>query len=360
MSDRHDKCGDIAFSSRVRLARNLKNIPFPERLSDHLASDVASRISKATKALMKDETWRDLELSSIDPLHRQALVERHLVSREMIGGRHDARLLIRDDEKLGVLVNEEDHMRIQALRPGFDLEDAYVDASELARRLEGELDIALDPLYGYLTCCPTNVGTGMRASVMVHLPALARANLIPKLLQTLSRSGFTLRGYSGEGSSAEGDLFQISNQVTLGRSERDILADLSEITAQVIDSEKRSRQAFYDADPLAYEDRVARAYGILTNAVTISHEEATTLLSTLREGVERGLRSIPAVETLNALQLIIGPANVAWRENLEPDFRGADAIRADLIRKQLNDEINDDNEKDKHKNEANDNDVNRD
>lgn len=327
--------GDIAFSSRVRLARNLKDIPFPERLDDKQAAEVSKKISDAALRLAGDKKWHDLALKTIDPLHRQALVERHLVSREMLGGMHDARLLIRDDERLGVLVNEEDHMRIQALRPGFDLTEAYEEAADLAARLEGILNIASLPTYGYLTCCPTNVGTGMRASVMVHLPALARADLIPKLLQTLSRSGFTLRGYSGEGSSAEGDLYQISNQVTLGRYEKDILSDLSEITLQVIDSEKRSRQAFFDADPVAYEDRVARAYGILTNAVSISHQEAMSLLSTLREGVERGVRQTPDIETINDLQLTIGPANVAWRENVEPDLRGQDALRADMIRHRL-------------------------
>lgn len=327
--------GDIAFSSRVRLARNVKDIPFPERLDDQQAADVSKKISEAAARLAGGQKWRELELASIDPLHRQALVERHLVSRELASGMHDARLLIRDDERLGVLVNEEDHMRIQALRPGFDLELAYEEAKDLADRFEEVLAIASSPTYGYLTCCPTNVGTGMRASVMVHLPALARADLIPNLLQTLSRTGFTLRGYRGEGSSAEGDLFQISNQVTLGRYENDILSDLAEITLQVIDSEKRSRQAFFDADPVAYEDRVARAYGILTNAVTISHQEAMALLSTLREGVERGVRETPDSETINDLQLNIGPANVAWQKNLEPDMRGQDALRANMIKARL-------------------------
>lgn len=332
---KQDGLTGIAFSSRIRLARNLRDIPFPERLSEDQAGEVAATVSRALHEIEAGKKWHDLDLQSIDPLHRQALVERHLVSREMTADRPHATLLVRDDERLGVLVNEEDHMRIQALRPGSDLCEAYAEAADLADRLEAKLPIAVSPRYGYLTSCPTNVGTGMRASVMLHLPALGRADLLPKLVQTLSRSGFTLRGYNGEGSRSEGDLYQISNQVTLGRAENDIIRDLNDITEQVIASENKSREAFQEADPVALGDRVGRAYGILANAQAISYEEAMQLMSALREGIELGVRTGPDMETINGILLQIGPASVQWINGREMDARSRDVARADVIKKVL-------------------------
>lgn len=332
----------IAFSSRIRLARNLRDIPFPNRMDGPSARKVVNDVRLAMQANGDNGNWHDLELRSIDALNREALRERHLISREMTRENEAAVLLVRDDERLGVLVNEEDHMRVQALRPGNRLDEAYADAASLAARLEARLPIAKSERYGYLTACPTNVGTGMRASVMLHLPALGRAGLIAKLLQTLSRSGFTLRGYDGEGSRSEGDLYQISNQVTLGRSETDILRDLKDITEQVMASERRSRQAFFEADPLAREDQVGRAFGILTNAAAISCEEAMQLLSVLREGVDLGIRTTPAIDTINSIALQIGPAGVQWRQGRTLDSKERDKARAELIQTILKENTIDD------------------
>lgn len=326
-----EACAPVVFSSRIRLARNLKAIPFPERLDETAAGQVASQVSDAVKQVVHDTKWHELPMASIDPLHRLALVERHIISREMMDETHQPTLLIRDDERLGVLVNEEDHLRIQALSPGLNLEAAFQEAHELADRIETVLPIAVSARYGYLTGCPTNVGTGMRASVMVHLPALARANMIGKLLQTLARSGFTLRGFQGEGSRSDGDLYQISNQVTLGSTETQILHDLTGIVEEVVKSERASRQTFYAAEPTQVQDRVGRAYGILRYAAKVSHSEAMMHLSALREGVELGILPGPDICSINELLLLIGPASVQWRagETLDADER--DAARAAFI-----------------------------
>lgn len=326
-----EACAPVVFSSRIRLARNLKDVPFPERLGVDQAREISTQISDAVKQVEQTTKWHELAMSSIDPVHRLALVERHIISREMVDEAHQPTLLIRDDERLGVLVNEEDHLRIQALSPGLNLDGAFQEAHDLARTVETVLPIAVSPRYGYLTGCPTNVGTGMRASVMVHLPALARANMIGRLLQTLARSGFTLRGFQGEGSRSDGDLYQISNQVTLGSTEAQILHDLSGIVEEVVKSERSSRQTFYAAEPTQMRDHVGRAYGILRYAAKISHSEAMMHLSALREGVELGILPGPDICSINELLLQIGPASVQWRagETLDADER--DAARAAFI-----------------------------
>ena len=329
--------GDVVLSSRVRLARNLTEFPFPHKLSDAAARKVADRVEEALlggNAAMKRE-FASLEMDAMEEVDRLALLEKHLVSKEFVAGGPGRRALVNRDESISMMINEEDHVRIQAMRAGLSLDETYADALRLAVLLEEKMDIGFHPKFGYSTACPTNTGTGMRASVMVHLPALTMTGYVANLIEGLRKIGFTVRGLYGENSEATGSIFQISNQITLGVSEEETITDLKRIVAQALEQERGVRKELYRLQPLTMEDRVHRAYGILKNARRMTSEEALRLLSDLRLGVSLGIVRNLREDGLNRLTLNVGPATLQKTvgRTMSPDER--DAARATAIRDSL-------------------------
>ncbi|MDI3298931.1 MAG: protein arginine kinase [Bacillota bacterium] len=328
---------DVVVSSRIRLARNLRRHPFPPRLTPAEARRVVEEVRAAlgTLRLGPSGPLELVELQALEPLERQVLVERHLVSPQHAASELPAAVAVDETESVSLMVNEEEHLRLQALAPGLQLHAAWEEADRLDDGLAERLDFAYDERLGYLTTCPTNTGTGMRASAMMHLPALVHSNQAGELVSTLARVGVVVRGIYGEGSKAHGNLFQVSNQITLGRSESEIVESLEAVVRQLVERERGARELLYREHRTELQDRVGRAYGILTHAYAISSEEALALLSTLRLGVD--LQLVPQVrpEVCNELMMAVGAASVQYREGrlLEPAER--DVRRAAMIRERL-------------------------
>ena len=265
---------DVVISSRVRLARNLEDYPFPFVLSAEGCKEVINSVSRAMISSDKYKDFNHIGLDAIDENKKQVMVERHLVSPTLIKKNEKAAVITNDEESLSIMINEEDHIRIQCLYPGLNLDKAYEIASELDDCLESNLLYSFDDDFGYLTSCPTNVGTGLRASVMMHLPALSITGYIDKIFKAVNQIGFTVRGLYGEGSESQGNLYQISNQITLGRSEEEIVKTLKELTIQIINKENEARDILLDKKKVQIEDKVYRSYGIMKNSRIMSSKEA--------------------------------------------------------------------------------------
>jgi protein arginine kinase len=329
----------IVISSRVRLARNLNKFNFPH-LHDEKSSREVLRLAKDT--LTGEEMQRQVEgidfaptkdLSSLDLM---LLVEKHLISPQLAeDGEAGSGIAINKDEALSVMVNEEDHLRLQILLPALQLKEAWSMASQVDDLLESKLDYAFDEQYGYLTCCPTNVGTGLRASVMMHLPAIAMTNQANRFFMSLSKLGFAVRGLYGEGTQAKGNLFQVSNQITLGLSEEEIIANLASVCSQIIEQEELMRDKLRKDSLARLEDLVFRSYGILTNAYIISADEAMAHLSNVRLGLDMGLLRDVQNRKLNELLVVIRPAFLRKLAGKEIDAFNRDFKRAELIRESL-------------------------
>ncbi|MBX6378221.1 MAG: protein arginine kinase, partial [Clostridia bacterium] len=300
---------DVVVSSRVRLARNLADVRFQPRQDTAESQRVVTAVEEALPELRSGGLGNLalIRLEECSPLERQALVEKHLISPQH-ARQEGAAVVVRDDEAISVMVNEEDHLRIQCLAPGFQPEAALDLADRVDDLLERRLDYAFSEDLGYLTTCPTNVGTGLRVSVMVHLPGLVHSQQVGPLLNAIAKVGVVARGLYGEGTDAKGNLFQISNQITLGQTEREILVNLKGVCQQVIDRERSARERLLQEARTLVEDRVYRAYGILTNARQLTSDEAMRLLSDLRLGVDLNL--LPQIEprVCNELVVQIGPA----------------------------------------------------
>jgi protein arginine kinase len=329
---------DLVVSTRVRLARNLAGVPFPHLLAVDGLERVMSEAAKAAEAINDEAATRRLAsypLVDMDELDRRVLVEKHLVSPGHISDPRGRSVILGDDESASIMVNEEDHLRIQYLLPGLQLEEAWVAASQLDDSFEKHMCYAFSELRGYLTCCPTNVGTGLRASVMLHLPALVMTEAIGRVLGAINKLGLVVRGMYGEGTQASGNLFQVSNQVTLGQSEEEVIRSLLGVTSQVIAQERHTRQTLVKDAWVQVADRVGRAYGILTNAHVISSEEAIRLWSDVRLGVDLGLLTGPSGPTLNEMIVATRASFLQRRAGtpLEPLQR--DVVRAEIIRELL-------------------------
>ncbi|NLB73090.1 MAG: protein arginine kinase, partial [Firmicutes bacterium] len=299
---------DVALSSRVRLARNLGNIPFPNQASQADLARVTEKVEKAVSQGPELSRLEVMRLSEAPVLDRHILAEKHLISPQHAEGRENCLAIISEDESVSVMVNEEDHIRIQTLLPGLQLGEAYQLADNVDDLLESKLDYAFDEQIGYITACPTNVGTGLRVSIMVHLPALVVTGQVRAVLSAVSNLGIAVRGLYGEGTEASGNMFQLSNQVTLGRSEQELIENLHAVTMQVIEQERATRKKLILEMPEQLEDRVQRAYGILCHARLMTSQEALKLLSDAKLGVELQLISGVDGETLNELMVITQPA----------------------------------------------------
>lgn len=333
----------MVLSTRVRLARNLAGRTFTSRNSERDRDQVLRDVEAAAAA---SSTLRDAVRFRLDRLERAdrlLLHERHLVSRELAGLEADdqvrsgASLLLQG--QVGLMVNEEDHLRLQGFRSGFSLEAVYPDVERLDTELGQRLPFAFHPEFGYLTSCPTNVGTGLRASVLIHLPGLVLTKEITKVLQGLAQVGLTYRGLYGEGSDVVGNFFQLSNQTTLGKSEHELLDHLAKMVRQVIAYEEQAREVLLRNAPTVTEDKVWRAFGLLRYSRSLSFDEAMNLLSGVRLGV--GMDIIPGVGmyTLNKLLIYTQSAHLAQQEGIGMGDPDLPARRAAYVRKVLEDEV---------------------
>lgn len=325
---------DVVVSSRIRLARNLCSVPFPNRADEQERKNVYHQIVRA----IEDQTTFPMtvvELSELSEIERAVLAEKYLVSPQHTTSGSYKGVAFSKDEVISVMINEEDHIRAQVIYPGFQLEEAYRVANQLDNTLEASLDFAFSEKFGYLTSCPTNVGTGMRASVMMHLPGLTLANRIQPLLQSVSQLGLAVRGVFGEGSEARGNLYQISNQVSLGRTEEEIIDSLKKVTEQIIHQERQSRELLMQQHEDELKDRIMRSYGLLMYAHKLTSEESVRMLSDVRLGIDLGI--IPNVNPSILIELIIltRPGYLQKLENrtLSPTER--DLQRAVLIRQRM-------------------------
>ncbi len=298
---------EIVISTRVRLARNIKGYPFPCLASEQEIAVVLEKINGLTNDNQDFADFSYLPIDKLSALEKQALVEKHLVSPFLAHKSKHGAMLLRRDEAISIMINEEDHLRIQAILPGLQLEEAWQEADSYDDLLEKDLDYAFDEHYGYLAACPTNIGTGLRVSVMLHLPALIMTGQINRFLGALSQVGLTVRGLYGEGTDIIGNLVQVSNQVTLGQSEEEITGNLLSVICQIIEQEQGSRQALLDKKRANLADKAWRALGLLRNAQLMSSQEAIQLISDLRLGYDLGLVKSVDHKLLNELLVIIRP-----------------------------------------------------
>lgn len=297
-------------SSRIRLARNLSEFPFVRRASDEEKSQIAQMVQSKIEA---GESWDGvlyLNLDLLDDVDRQFLVERQLMSREMADSDGDRSVVVDVDERYSVMVNEEDHLRIQVMCSGLDLNSAWERIDKLDDDLEQKLNFAYHEKMGYLTACPTNVGTGLRVSVMLHLPALVITREIEKVFRSLQKINVAVRGLYGEGSQFMGDFYQVSNQITLGRTEEELVDTVNEVVPRIIEYERRAREFLVNESEQDLHDDVSRAYGILCTAKKISSEETLHYLSKVRMGVNLGLIRSIEIETINKLFVHTQPAHL--------------------------------------------------
>ena len=332
---------DVVMSSRVRLARNFEKLPFATRATKtsqaevlQLAKDGIGRAPSMAKALL-------FELESLDEVDRQFLVERHLISREHAGRPDHRAVAIGKGEVISIMINEEDHLRVQVMQSGLSLREAWGLIDTLDDELSEHLPFAYSTDWGYLTCCLTNTGTGLRASVMLHLPALVITKQINKVLHAITKLGLTARGLYGEGTEASGNFFQISNQVALGRAEEELVENIERIIRQVIGNEESARDSLKTHNRLQLEDRIWRAYGILKYAQTISSNETLDLLSAVRLGVDLGVMSVNGGAkpidraAVNELLIFSQPAHLQKLEGTKLSAQERDTKRAALIRTRL-------------------------
>lgn len=329
---------DIVLSTRVRLARNLQGYPFAVRARTEDREEVLDRVGEALEEGDVLEEPEVLRMDDLKPPEREILVERHLASRELAGGdapRQGAALATGARGTLGMMINEEDHLRLQTLRNGLQLDEAWAEVDTLDTRIGDRLPYAFHHDFGFLTSCPTNVGTGLRASVLVHLPGLVLTREIRKVLEGISQVGLTYRGLYGEGSEVVGNFFQISNQTTLGKSEDDLVDHLRQIAGQVIHYEKQARSVLLKEASSVLEDKVGRAYGILRHARRLPLDELMNLLSGVRLGVSLKLLPTPRVETLNRIMIFAQQAHLEQAAGRSLDEADANRYRASRVREAL-------------------------
>lgn len=329
-----DKERDIVISSRVRLARNIKDMPFPVLLPENRARHLTKTIEECLNSNEGLATiFKKFDLSELKNNEKRVLVEKHLISREL-GTHWGAAVFINDGEDLSIMVNEEDHIRIQCILDGFQLYNTYEQADKMDDVLEGCMEFSFHERFGYLTSCPTNAGTGMRASVMLHLPSMTLNNQIHSMMMTLSKFGLTIRGIHGEGTQALGDLYQISNQNTMGVTEHEIIDTLHDVAREIIKKERDLRYDILQNNRIYLEDKIYRAYGILSNARSINSEESMKLLSLVRLGADLELLD-QKLSVINRLLLDIQPGILASTYGEAMNDMERDRVRAEHIRREL-------------------------
>jgi len=326
---------DIVISSRIRLARNLADYPFIHKATEFDRAAIEKTLRVRVAEIEDTSPLSYLDVNQLDELDRQFLVERQLISREHADSEGARGVAIDPSERTSLMINEEDHMRVQVMHSGFDLKAAWQRIDGIDDLLEQRLTYAFDSRLGYLTACPTNVGTGMRVSVMLHLPALVITRQIEKVFRSLHKISLAVRGLYGEGSQAMGDFYQISNQITLGRAEEELIKQVSDVVPVLMDYERRAREFLIRESHENLHDRVSRAFGILSTAQTISSEETMHLLSSVRMGVELGLLHDLEIPTVNELFIQTQPAHLQKISGGELDSADRNVARAKYLRRHL-------------------------
>ncbi|MBI3407797.1 MAG: protein arginine kinase [Planctomycetes bacterium] len=326
---------DIVISSRIRLARNLSSYPFSNRGSAHQKAEIETSLRDRLTRLDFMPRLEYLMLPGLSSIDRQLLVERQLISRELANTEGPRGVAVCPQETVSIMINEEDHLRLQVMRSGFALDEAWQDIDRLDDQIEQRVNYAFSEEFGYLTACPTNVGTGMRSSVMLHLPALVLTKQIEKVFRALQKINLAVRGLYGEGSRASGDFYQISNQVTLGKSETTILTEIREVIPQIISYERQARSTLTRESRQALHDRVRRAYGTLKNAMMMTSEETMDLLSSVRLGVNLGLIEDVSIPTVNELFIHTQPAHLQKLMGAALDGEERNAARARYLSSRL-------------------------
>lgn len=326
---------DIVISSRVRLARNLTGYPFITRAGEADRQRIVEEVRTAAPELFGADSIYYVDMEAVDPLDRRYLLERQLVSVELVESEGPRGVVIDKNEQFSVMVCEEDHLRMQSMTSGLDLQTVWDRIDTVDDSIESRLDFAFSEKFGYLTACPTNVGTGVRVSVMLHLPGLVISKEIEKVFRSLQKVNLAVRGIYGEGSQALGDFYQISNQVTLGQSEQSLLDRVGEIIPQIITYERQAREYLLNERRDSLLDQCSRALGLLSTARTISTEEAMHHLSSVRLGVNMNILESPDIRTVNDLLLHIQPAHLQKLGGSELTASQRDTARAEYLRKRL-------------------------
>lgn len=329
--------GDVVISSRVRLARNLEDYMFSSLLKEADAVKLVEEVKGITSSLAEKDNrkYYSCNIKTLSDIDKAAMVERHIVSPLLIDKEQTTGLILSDDETVSIMVNEEDHVRIQAIVGGMNLEKAYEVANRIDDIAYDKLHFAYDEKFGYITSCPTNVGTGMRASCMVFLPALSAARMIQKLIEEVGKYGVTIRGIYGEGTKSLGSIYQISNQKTLGNSEGEIIQNLNRIVEQVMRQERKRREYMLSVNADEIEDQVYRAYGILKYAKQITSDDAMTLLSQLKFGADSGLIKFDREFNVHKMMMGVQPGSLQWTLGKNVGSNTRDKSRAEYISKEL-------------------------
>ncbi|MEX2607181.1 MAG: protein arginine kinase [Kiritimatiellia bacterium] len=330
----HDP-SEIAISSRIRLARNIEGIPFPAHAEARQRESIREHTLEMLKGSTHFEGGSFFRVDELSTLQKTLLYERSLISKELAEEGEQSGLAVSPDLRDVVMVNEEDHLRLQVVRPGLSLEEIWEEISAVDDEMEEILEIAYSDRFGYLTCCPTNTGTGMRAGVMLHLPGLVLMEEIRPVLRGLGKLGLAVRGSGGEGSDADGFLYQISNQITLGRSEKSILEDIQEVVSELIQHERNARLRLEESQPAALRDRVGRAMGILKHAWILSSKEALDLLAIVRLGLSLELVEMDRAHEIEQLMVEVRPAHLQKLAVKELSAEQRDIFRAEWVRSKL-------------------------
>ena len=325
---------EIVISSRARLARNIPGYAYVHRADDIKLGEITDAIldAAASAGFDPESFFRN---GTLDEVQRSILIERHLISPAANANRERRGVLIREGECCSILVNEEDHLRIQSITSGFDPMKAWEEVDSADDRISRVIPFSFSRRYGYLTACPTNIGTGLRISILVHLPALVLTKDIQRLLRSTGQIGLTVRGYYGEGTDVVGNLFQISNHVSLGKSEREIVDELTTAAVKIVEYERRSAETLFREARTQLEDKIFRSVGILKSARVLSTNEFMNLSSAVRLGVMLHILSKPDVKTLNELVVITQPGHLQARRGRTVEATERDVIRADLVRERF-------------------------
>ncbi|MCS7463542.1 protein arginine kinase [Paenibacillus doosanensis] len=328
---------DIVISSRIRIARNLQSYPFPMLATNQQSLEVLEKVSDVlqNEELHTISRFSLISLADLNDLEKRVLVEKHLISPALASESRNGAVILSDNESVSIMVNEEDHLRIQCLCPGFQIKEAWDLASQIDDIFEVQLDYAFDEKRGYLTSCPTNVGTGIRASVMIHLPALVLTQQINRILSAITQVGLAVRGLYGEGSEALGNLFQISNQITLGQSEQEIIDNLYGVVRQIIEHERAAREKLQYETKAKLLDRISRSYGILSYAAIMDSKEAAQRLSDVRLGVDLGIIKNVPTQVMNELLVMTQPGFLQQYAGEKLTAEERDIRRAQLIREKF-------------------------
>jgi len=335
MTEGSSKKCPVVLMTRVRLARNIEDRPFPGWAKPTHRKEILGTCLPAVASLGQMKRGITAELQELSDLEKQILVERHLISRELSGSSENTGVVISKDQSISVMINEEDHLRIQVIKSGYRFKQAWNSINGVDTALEEELDFAFSSKLGYLTACPTNVGTGMRASAMMHLPALVISNQMEKVVRAVNQLGIAVRGLFGEGSDASGSIFQISNQTTLGESEEEIIKRLSSVLRTIIDQEMNAREKTVEKDPKKLYDKIGRAYGIMQNSHLLSSSECMNLASLVRFGVDLEMFPEKTRNIVDRVFIECQPGHIRYHAGSEIETTERDAFRAEFMRDQF-------------------------